>query len=270
MRASGAAVYLVGVVLPLAATTLIALRYALGGFTDDGFTLNHFAAALDVRFLRSVGYTVAIAASSTLAALWLALGVVRAFGAVRALQGWMLIPLTLSPVVVAFFVYQFLSGSGVVSRIAHSVGLIDDSLEFVALVNDPWGVGTALAHFMLVFPALVLYLVYLRSRPEVEALETLGQSLGASANDRWKRIVRPVVVQRSLPLVMVFFIFTLGSYEVANLLGAQRIQAVVPFIADRISGYNLAEVPQGYALALVYTCFIAAVMAFVSKRMWHG
>lgn len=270
MRVAGAAVYLVGVVLPLAATTLIAVRYALGEFHGNGLTFNHFMAALDLRFLRSVGFTFGIATMSTLAALWLALGVVRALGRVRILNGWMLIPLAFPPVVVAFFVFQLLSGSGVVSRIAHALGLINDALEFVTLVNDPWGFGTALAHFMLVFPVVVVYVMYLRSRPETEALEAVGSSLGASASDRWKRIVRPVLLRRSLPLVMAFFVFTLGTYEVSKLLGAQRVQTVVPFIADRISGYNLSEVPVGYALALVYTAFIAAAMALISKRTWHG
>ncbi len=270
MRTTGRIVYALGVVLPLAAALLIAVRHAFGEFTVDGLTSEHFHAVIDPRFLRSVGFTFALALVSTALAVWMALGAVRLLKAPKTLPALLLAPLALPPVVVAFVVFHLLSGSGLVSRMAHALGLVNDAVEFVALVNDPWGIGIAAAQFALCFPALTLYMLYVRSGSDLHALDAVSQSLGASSRDRWKRVIRPVLVQRAWPLVVVYFVFALGTYEVAKLLGAQRIQAVVPFIADRISGYNLAEVPEGYALAVVYTVFIAVVMAAVSKRLSHG
>lgn len=270
MRRAAQVLYLLGVVLPLAAGTAVALRYSLGEFSSGGFTLHHFSSLWDVRFLRSIGFTAAIAVVATLAALWTALGVVRRVGAVEAVPGWLLIPLAWPPVVVAFVVFHAFSGSGLLSRVFHAVGWVDDPAEFVSLVNDRWGIGIAVAHYVLTFPALVLFLLYLRSRPTMDDLDRVAQSLGALQRERWRSVVRPVIVRQALPLVLVYAIFTLGSYEVAKLLGAQRIQAVVPFLSDRISGYNLADIPAGYALALGYTVLIAVAMAVISKRFGHG
>ncbi|MFM1931625.1 MAG: hypothetical protein RL226_928 [Bacteroidota bacterium] len=264
MKQLSRAVFVATVVLPLLATTGIAFVYATGYFSPGEKAI--VTTLFDERFLRSLLYTLILAFAVVVASCLVALWISSRIPFSKTIPAWMLIPFAIPPVAAAFFTFQLFSGSGLASRLSYHAGWVSDSIHFLPLVNDALGVGVFSAHFMLCMPFLLVYFIYLKNSDEIYALGETARSLGARKAQVWNTITRPLLLRRSVPLLLLFFLFVLGTYEIPLLLGSQSRRAVVPFIVDQIKGYSLAGIPRGYAQALLYGGLIAIFTLIMIKR----
>ncbi len=261
-------------VLPFAAAFVYALLYSFGavGVLNTSYTTAFWAAVFrSGEFFKSLGYSAAIAAVSVAVsvglALWLVLSYRRDFEK-KALSFVLYLPLAIPGVVAAFFTFQLLAQSGFFARITYALGGIDKARQFPDLVNDPWAVGILLTFISLVTPFFVLLFMNVYKNERLGELKTLAVSLGATPRQvRW-RVSIPILLTKTRTLIVLYFIFILGAYEVPLILGQQSPQMLSVLIIREMRQFDLAKIPEGYAVAVLYTFIVsgAAVLLFYRKK----
>ncbi len=264
---------LVGVV-PFGAALIYATLYSFGvaGVVNDGFTTEFWVEVWESgEFLRSLGYSAVIATISVLVAvigaLWLTVGYNRDLKG-KFMSFIIYLPLAVPGVVAAFFTYQLLSKAGFFSRFAYYFGWIQEVSEFPDMVNDPRAFGIILTFITIAMPFFLLLFLNVYQNERVPDLERLAQSLGATHRQTLIRVSVPVLLKRTWPLIALYFIFMLGSYEVPLILGQESPQMLSVLIVREIKQYDLSKISEGYVVAVIYTVIVSlgAIALFSQRR----
>ncbi|RFP66375.1 ABC transporter permease subunit [Hymenobacter lapidiphilus] len=162
------------------------------------------------------------------------------------LPGLLYVPLVMPALVVAFYLFQLLSRSGLLSRISFRLGLTDSLEAFPELVQDAAGVGIIMAHVLLTFPFLTLLFQAIYQESRLAELGQLTSTLGASAGQFRRRVAAPLLLRRAAPTVLLSFIATLGAYDIPLLLGRPYPQMLSVFIITKLQRFDLRELPAAY------------------------
>lgn len=158
-----------------------------------------------------------------------------------------------------------LAQSGMLSRLAHAVGLAADPQDFPALTQDGFGWAILAEYVWKETPFLTLAVLGALAR-EVPEFEDVARTLGAGAWHRFSRVTLPLVAPSLAAAAVIVAAFTLGSYEVPALLG-RPYPATLPVVAyQRYTDTDLLVRPQAYAIATVLTV-VTGLLAWTSLRM---
>jgi len=65
-------------------------------------------------------------------------------------------------------------------------------------------------------------------------------------------------------VILLYFVFALGSYEIPLLLGRSHPQMLSVYAMDLLDSYQLETIPQAYGLAALYTSFMALLLLLLS------
>lgn len=261
--------------LPLFGGLIYAFLTSVGftGALADGFTWVHWQWAFQSgELLNSLGYSFYIAAMTLLLAVCIAFALV--LGLRQQLEKGLLsrviyMPLAIPAAVAAFFSFQMLSASGLLSRLIHKLGWIESISQFPELVNDAWGLGIIMTHAFMAFPFLTLVLINLYRSKNIEALSQLAITMGAGAYEIKKRIVLPILFKGIMPTLGLFFLFILGAYEIPLLLGRQDPQMITLLTLRKLQKFDLSVIPQAYVVALVYVALVFLVMIIGLKGKYR-
>jgi len=263
--------YAVLCVVPLLLGFGYSLLYSFGviGLLSEGFTLQHWQRLWQSSgALSSLLYTLLLTVASLLLALAAALAV-----AWRSLQpgsgrlpAALFLPLLFPPLLAAFGWYYLLSPAGILSRLAARAGLIGGLEDFPRLVNDSWSVGIVVTHVFLVYPVFSLLFVAQSRKEQLPAMWALARNLGSSRRQFVGSIWLPLLLQKTRPVVVLYGLFLLGSYEVPLLLGRSAPQTVSLFITEKLSRFNLLDIPVGHAMAVVYSLLVLGIIALGSGK----
>jgi putative spermidine/putrescine transport system permease protein len=239
--------------LPFLLATIFALLYSFGiiGFSAEGPGLQYWSAAVsDWHFYQSIVFSVSIAGLSTL------LSFIFALFLNRKINFLLYFPLVLPPIVIGFIFFYLLGNSGLFSRIAYALGWIKDLNEFPWLIHDPFGVGIVIALTFSMTPFFALYLSHIYKNENIEKMEAIAESLGATKTSIFNQITIPILLLKSKNILFLYFIFALGSYEIPLLLGSSHPQMITPFILEKITRFNLNDIPVGYAMTVMIMLII--------------
>lgn len=226
------------------------------GQGSEGPTLVHWHWLLSQR-----SFWVALGYSLLLAALTLALALTAAFllvlwlgpGLLDSRQGRLLyIPLAIPGTVAALVASLLLGDSGLLARIAHALGWIQQPAEFPSLVFDRLGVGIVLTHSAMITPFFIILFTRLIQSGRLAEYRQLALSLGATPAQSMWRVVLPLLWSGTLPVVGVYAAVLVGAYEVPLLIGARYPAMLSVEIQNLIGGYDLSARPRGYAMATLY------------------
>lgn len=268
----GLALLVVVVAAPVAFSLGYAALYSIGavGLLSDGLTTEHWRAMFGRRevwssLLLSLHVAVSTVLLATGIALALALLLRRPLerGPLSAL---LYVPLAIPGIVAAFLTFQLFAGGGLVGRWAAALGLADGPGELLPLVQDPWGLGIIATHVALAVPFFTLLFSELYRTEGVEDLETLATSLGASHRQTLWKVTVPVLLRQGATNLVLFFIVVLGSFEIPLLLGRQAPQMLSVLTYRKFALFDLAERPEAYVLALLYTALVFALLALLRQR----
>ncbi len=264
---------LVGVV-PFAAAFVYALLYSFGiiGVANKGFTFQFWESVLaSGTFFTSLGYSALIAlvavSISVGGALWITLKF-RWQLEKRFLSFIIYLPLAIPGIVTGFFTFQLFSKGGFFARISHKLGWITEAAQFPDLVNDGLAIGIILSFITMIMPFFVLLFLNVYKNERVEELSILAQSLGANAKQIVSRVFLPILLKKTWVLIVLYFIFLLGAYEVPLILGQESPQMLSVLIIQEIKQYDLDKISEGYVVAVLYTLIVsvAAIALFLPKR----
>jgi len=259
-------------VVPLLAGLGYSLLYSLGltGLLSEGFTLAHWGRLLTLpETYRSLGYTLAL----TLGSLVIILALTLAFSwwhfqrePLGLLQPVLLLPLLFAPVVAAFAWYYLLSPGGLLSRLAFHLGWVEGLEQFPRLVNDAGSVGILVVHAFLIFPLFALLFLHQIHQERLPELREVALTLGSRPGQFFRQVFAPLLLRRTRPFIVLYGIFLLGAYEVPLLLGRSSPRTATIFITERLSGYQLADIPLAHAMALLFSLLIMGLARRLMPR----
>lgn len=259
-------------VLPLLLSIGYALCYSFGvtGVLSNGFTTAHWSNLFsDSNVLFSFLYSAAIAAVTVAiavaAALFIALRHYPSFKK-GALSYIIYLPLSFPAMVSAFFFFQALSKAGLLSRIFYNTHLTTSIDAFPDLVNDKWGIGIIAAQLFICFPFFLLLFIARMDSEGIAQYGTAAQTLGATEKQFRRKIAVPMLLQKTWANIILYFIFIFGAYEIPVLLGRSRPEMISVLAVRKLQKFNLLDIPQGYALAVVYTIFIFLILLILLKK----
>ena len=232
----------------------------------DGWRLNRSDLLLGVR------ETLLIATASTVVACLVGLAVaslvLSAGPGARAVRALAVLVLALPHLVGAVSYGLLLRDAGLAERVATSVGL-PESAGWPRFVAGPWSIAT-IAELSWKESAFVALVVVASLATSHAARTEAAMVLGASPWQRWTRVFVPA----SLPALgasgLIVFVYTVGNYEVAWLLG-RAYPEPLPVLAYRLfTSVDLGDRPAAAAAAAVTAALalgVAAVAAALLPRL---
>lgn len=255
-------------VLPIAAGLLYCVLYALGvvGLASSGFTLAHYAKVfVEGYFLQALAYSLYQALVGCTLSLFIAFILfyaLQAKGKGKLSSGWLplYIPLLMPPMVVAFVFFVLWSNSGWVARLLYNFHWIQGPVDMVNVVNGKGGMAIVLAHLFLAVPFFTINLFNSYHSQKLAALRTLSYSLGAGLRDTVIRIELPTLLKSMKRVVLLYFVFMLGAYEIPLLLGSESSRMLSLVVLDKLTRFDVLAKPQAYAMASMYLLLVGTLV----------
>jgi putative spermidine/putrescine transport system permease protein len=269
----GYALVAVLALVPVGLSLIYALLYSVEavGLLADGVTGEHWRALAGGRtFWRSVGWSAYVAAASVALTLLIALPLGlwlhdRIVGG--RLGAFLYLPLAIPATVSAFLVLQLLAPFGLVTRVARGMGALAPTDSLPPLVYDGLGVGLIVAHVGLAVPFFLLLFAEIYAQERVGELARAAQTLGASTRQATWRVSVPLLLRQAGPNVLLLFVVVLGAYEAPLLLDRQDPQMLSVLVMRAFQRFDLSLKPTAYAIALLHTGLVVAVLAAVFRRL---
>ncbi len=226
----------------------------------DGFT----ALAGDLRAATQESLLIAAAATALAATIGLTIAtvVVRAGGGVRVVVALAVAVLTVPHLVGAAATGLLLSDVGLAQRWS---GIPAASWPELVGGRWPWATVLELAWKESAFVALVVTASLGRRYAD---LREVAAVLGAAPRGQWRRVLLPLSAPALTSSSLIVFVYALGTYEVARLLG-RAYPEPLPVMAYRLfTDIDLAARPQAAATAVVATglALLAAVITLPLVR----
>ncbi len=259
-------------VLPLTAGIGYALLYSVGvvGLLSEGLTLSYWHETLtDAHVWFSLVYSFYVAVLSIVFSVVAALALTIVFRS-RLDRGWtgllLYAPLAIPSVVTAFFVYEMLTRSGWVSRLFRNLGLLQLPEQFPVLIQDPYAVGIVIAHVCMAAPFFLILFLNIYQNERIEEMRQVASTLGARWYQSDVKITVPLLINRSYPTIVLYFIFAMGSYEIPLLLGASSPRMLAVNVVRNLQQFSLDTIPAAYILSLLYVAFVLAILWMLLRR----
>ena len=135
------------------------------------------------------------------------------------------LPILVPHAVVAVFVIQILSQTGLIARGAYALGLLSESSQFPQLLYTPSYLGTILAYLWKEIP-FVAYFVLAFMNGISQTLGEAAENLGAGPVRSFFEVTLPLSVPVISRAFLIIFIFAFGGYELPLLLGSTLPKAL--------------------------------------------
>ncbi|MGL5693296.1 MAG: ABC transporter permease [Peptostreptococcaceae bacterium] len=229
------------------------LTQSLGYFPQvgmDTITLDYYKEVLgDSAFLKSLLFSIKTALLSALISV--IIGILIAYLLCQEkyskFRHYLLnLPIIVPHIIVVILMIFIFCQTGIISRLCYSIGIIEDSSEFMNLVFDTNGVGVILVYLWKGIPYVILT-VYNILKNVSDKLEVVAMNLGASKLQSFRYIILPLAMPSIISSFIILFTFAFGSYEVPFLIGpstpkALPVYAYVNYISSDFSKRSFAMV----------------------------
>ena len=170
------------------------------------------------------------------------------------------IPIVVPHIVVAIFILNIFSKSGLIARILASLGIISGQEQFFNLIYDKYGIGIMLAYLWKEIPFIIYFVLSIMSNIN-DSLGEAAINLGASRWKTFKMVTLPLCRNTILSGFLIIFVFSLGAYEIPQLLGPTLPKALPVLSYIQYIHPNLQNRP--YAMALNGITFVISLIAAV-------
>lgn len=250
-----AAAFLVAAPVLLGIGYSAAGAFGLLGLNETAISAHRIYRVLGERVVwQSIAFTLWYAAAATTIATAAAVAVAAIFRghhrSGRVAQWLAVAPLPVPYVVAAAVGLLLLGQSGFVSRLMYALGWSSVPADMPVLVYDRFGTGLILTLAWKEFPFLALVAFSLLAT-RAAVLEEAARTLGATAWQAFTRVTWPLLWRGLLPPVTAVFIFVIGSYEAAALLGPSNPVALPVLTLERYDALDLSQRADAYVLSLL-------------------
>lgn len=215
-------------------------------------TLNYYKEVLISKdMLNSILFSLYIAGTSSIFAViigtLICMIIVINKKTIKTYERLVQIPIVVPHVVVAIFILNIFSKSGLLARLLSALGLISGQEEFINLVYDKYGIGIILAYLWKEIPFIIYFVISIMANIN-DSLGEAAINLGASKWETFKKVTLPLCKNTILSGFLIIFVFALGAYEIPQLLGPTLPKALPVLSYIQYIHPNLQNRP--YAMAL--------------------
>lgn len=159
-----------------------------------------------------------------------------------------------------------LSQSGLLARLTHALGLTGSPADFPAITADAFG-WAVIAEYVWKETPFVGVVALAALSGGVDELEAAARTLGATARQRFRHVVLPLISPAVAATSVLVFAFTVGSYEVPLLLG-RPFPAALPVVALQYQrDVDLGARPVAMAIAVVIAVLVTALVLVYMAAM---
>lgn len=237
-------------------------------------TFRYYARVLrSSEFLSSVMVSIKIAFFSSVVSAVLGVLISIALIKCRKTRGAMVyavrLPILVPHAVVAVFMIQILSQTGLMARLGYALGLLDDYPQFPQLLYTPSFFGAILAYVWKEAPFVAYFILAFMDGID-GTLGEAAENLGASPLCGFFEVTLPL----SLPVIskafLIIFIFAFGGYELPLLLGSTLPKALPVQTYLSYSSPDLLQRPLAMAMngiMLLLSLGMAALYSLVLNRL---
>jgi len=249
----------------------------LPAFGMETITISNYQRVLtNFRFISSLQYTFYIALLSSI--LSVILGVVAAFLVHKAGKGnklsftFLKIPIMIPHIVVIVMIFHIFFQTGILSRIAYNLGIVENAHAFPLLIFDRAGIGIMLVYLYKQIPFVAL-MVYAISRNIDSKYFQIAENLGASPFHIMTKITMPLLAPTILSGFLFCFAFGFGAFEVPFLLGSPArhtlpilafIEYSSPVMTDRPAAMAINVIISVISMTLIW--LYAKALGILTKR----
>jgi putative spermidine/putrescine transport system permease protein len=174
------------------------------------------------------------------------------------------IPIPMPYIVVAVGAMMLLSQSGLISRIAYMIGLVDEISDFPVLVYDKFGIGIIFVFLWKQIPYIgVIVLSILQS--VATDYEEVAFSLGANKFQSFIHVLLPLILPGIVPASIVCFSFSFGTYEVPFLLGQSSPTMLSVLSYQLYENLDMSSRPQAMAISMFIAVFVMVFVIIYQK-----
>jgi len=220
-------------------------------------------------FLRSLGLTIWIAIASTFISIVIAIGVgliLRERFRGRRISTFLFqLNLPIPHIVGAIGILFLFTQGGFISRIAHSINLIDQPSEFPELVFDPYAIGIILEYVWKEIPFIGVVVIAILVSIGAD-YEEMAQTLGANAWQRFRYVLLPLLLPGVLSASVIVLAFTLGAFEIPFILGQAFPQPLAVLAVRNFTNPDLNKRPEAMATAIVIAA-LSTLLIIVYMRL---
>ena len=162
------------------------------------------------------------------------------------------LPIIVPHIIVVMLAFAVFSKTGIISRMLYNLNLINDSREFVSLVNDKAGIGIIIVYIYKGMPFIAITVYNILKSLDVR-LEDVALNLGANKFQVLKLVIMPQIMPTILSSFIVIFAFSFGSFEVPYLIGATNPKALPVNAYINYINTDLAQRPLSMAMNSILT-----------------
>lgn len=162
------------------------------------------------------------------------------------------LPIIVPHIIVVMLAFAVFSKTGIIARMLYNLNLINDSREFVSLVNDKAGIGIIIVYIYKSMPFIAITVYNILKSLDVK-LEDVALNLGANKFQVLKLVIMPQIMPTILSSFIVIFAFSFGSFEVPYLIGATNPKALPVNAYINYINTDLAQRPLSMAMNSILT-----------------
>ncbi len=104
-------------------------------------------------------------------------------------------------------------------------------------------------------PVVAAFAAYLLLNPA-----GLARSLGCGRKGFFARVYAPLLLRRNLPLILLYGVYLLGTYEIPMLLGRSAPRSISVYITEQLTRFDTGNFALGHAAAVLYALLVALAL----------
>lgn len=225
------------------------------------WTLDYYIQSIqDPNTLRSILFSLWIAFASSVLSVLIGLFICYLFINQKHYPKWVQaliqIPIIVPHIIVALFVIQILSQTGILARLLYVIGFENAQQIVSGWLFDPQGKGVILAYLWKEIPFIVFFCFNL-IRQINGSLGEAAQTLGANRLQAYVHVTLPLCRQTILTSFFIIFMFTFGAYELPAILGPTLPQSIAEATYIAYTHPDLKQRP--FAMAMNGWIFIISL-----------
>lgn len=206
------------------------LLISFGYFKEIGmteFTFEFYKKVLtDKTFIDSLLFTLKFSfISSFLAVIIGAILAYSIFFFDKTREFYLNIPVIIPHMLVVVFLLNFLSNTGLVSRILFQIGLIEEPTQMIQLFYNKNSIGINLVYILKGAPFAGLVILQILKSMSINKFYA-ARNLGAGVFSEIKYIIWPDIKNSMTKIFLILFSFSFSSYEVPFLIGPTKPRAL--------------------------------------------
>jgi len=252
---------------------ILGLSQSLGYFPVLGLEDPTFKYYLEVwsstEFLHSLAFSLFIsfvsASLTTVIGVFFAYQLLKMRNENKIINFLYKLPIIVPHIIASLMIFLILTQSGILSRFAYHLGIIDEIAQFPRLVFDKNGFGIIAAYLWKQIPFVGL-MVYTVLKQINGSFEAAAKNLGASESQVFREIYLPLTAPSIASAFIIIFAFSLGSFEIPYLLGPTYPQTLSVLAYKNYISLDLTQRPYTMVIAMSLT-MITVILIIIYRKI---